>query len=158
MEVGVRTFGLGIPNAGGQAGGALDWKLQLFRADDRAHGWDLSVGLTGSYHFVMRGDQPFHVVGGVIPLLLGKNMGPHQLVFGLKVADYVLTSYGQKPQNNFFVGGSFGIALRVRRVEFQPELSLLYSPVRWGGETPADQSTGLTIASFGISMPIEVTP
>lgn len=156
MELGVRAFGLGIPNVGGEAGGAADFKLQLLRAEDRAHGWDLAVGLSGSYHFVMQGDQPFHVIGGVLPLLLGKNLGPHQLVFGVKVADYVLTSYGQKPQNNFFVGASFGVALRVRRVQFQPELSLLYSPVRWGGEQPADQTTGLTIASFGVSLPIDV--
>jgi hypothetical protein len=155
-ELGLRAFGLAIPGIGGEAGGAADVKVQLFKADDRAHGWDLAIGLSGSYHFVMQGDQPFHVIGGVLPLLLGKNLGPHQLVFGLKIADYVLTSYGQKPQNQFFVGGSVGIALRVRRVQFQPELSLLYSPVRWGGEAPADATTGLTIASLGVSIPIDV--
>ena len=157
MELGVRAFGFGIPNVGGEAGGALDWKLQLIRNEDRMHGVDLATGASVSYHFVMQGDQPFHVVGGVVPLLLGLNMGPHQLVFGLKVGDYVLSSYGQKPQNNVFFGGSIGLALRVRRVQFQPELSLLYAPVRWGGETPADETTGLTVVSFGIALPIDVT-
>jgi hypothetical protein len=158
LEVGVRAFGLGIPNVGGEAGGAADVKFQLFRSENREKGVDLALGLSGSYHFVTQGDQPFHVAGGTVPLIFGINMGPHQMVFALRFGDYVLSSYGQKPQNNVFFGGSFGMALRVRRVEFQPELSVLYSPVHWGGEQLSDETTGLTIVTFGLSLPIEVTP
>jgi hypothetical protein len=157
LEVGARAFGLGIPGVGGELGGAGDVKFQLFRSDNREHGVDLAIGASGSYHFVIWGDQPAHVIGGTVPLLFGINMGPHQMVFALRVADYVLTSYGQKPQNNVFFGGSFGMALRKGRIQFQPEISVLYSPVRFGGEQNSDETTGFTLVSFGVSLPIDVT-
>jgi hypothetical protein len=155
-ELGLRAFGFGIPKVGGQFGVAADSKFQLYRSDDRDWGWDISAGLSPSYHFVMQGDQPFHLFGFTAPLLFGKNLGRHQLILGLRVADFLLTSYGQRPVNTFWGGASLGFALRVRRVELQPEVSLMWSPITFNGESQDQKRNGVAYVTFGLAMPIDV--
>ncbi len=155
-QLGVRVFGFGVPGTAGAFGVAADSKFQLFKADDREWGWDIAIGLSPSYHAVVQGDQPFHLFGFTVPLLFGKNFGAHQLILGLRVADYVLTSYGMKTQNFFWGGASVGFSLRVRRVELMPEVSMMYSPVKFNGERPDEKRNGVVYVSFGLSVPISL--
>src|SRR5262249_37863287 len=128
----------------------------LFKADDREWGWDVAVGLSPSYHFGSQGDQPFHLFGFTVPLLIGKNFGRHQLVMGLRVADYVLSSYGQRTVNTVWFGTSLGFSWRVKGVELFPEVAFMYSPVKFNGERPDEKRNGVAYVSFGFSMPISL--
>lgn len=157
-ELGLRVFGFGIPGYAGQFGVAADSKFQLFRSDDREWGWDLSVGLSPSWHVGVQGDQPFHLFGFTVPLLVGKNFGRHQLVMGLKVADYILTSYGQRTLNTVWAGATIGFSLRVKRIELFPEVAFMYSPVKFNGERPDEKRSGVVYVSFGLSVPIHLNP
>lgn len=155
-ELGVRVFGFGVPGLAGAFGVAADSKFQLFRADDREWGWDVALGLSPSYHAGVQGDQPFHLFGFTAPLLFGKNFGRHQLILGLRVADYVLTSYGMRTQNFFWGGASVGFSLKVRRIELLPEVAFMYSPVKFNGERPDEKRNGVAYVSFGLSVPISL--
>jgi hypothetical protein len=156
VELGLRTFGFGIPGWAFQCGVAADSKFQLFKADDREWGWDLAIGLSPTYHFAVQGDQPFHLFGFHVPLLIGKNFGRHQLVLGLKLADYVSTSYGQRTINTIWVGTSLGLSLRVKRVEIFPEISFMYSPIKFNGERPDEKRNGVAYVTFGLAIPINL--
>ena len=155
-EVGMRVFGFGIPGTAGAMGVAFDSKFQLFSADDREWGWDIAIGLSPSYHAGIQGDQPFHLFGFTVPLLFGKNFGRHQLILGLRFADYVMTSYGMRTLNTLWGGASVGFSLRVRRIELMPEVSFMYSPVKFNGERPDEKRDGVAYISFGLSVPISL--
>lgn len=58
--------------------------------------------------------------------------------------------------NTVWAGASIGFALRIRRVQLIPELSVLYSPVKFNGERPDEKRNGVAVASFGIAVPIDL--
>ena len=155
-EVGLRLYGFGVPGTAGAFGVSLDSKFQLFAADDRDFGWDVAIGISPSYQAAMQGDQPFHLFGFTVPLLFGKNFGRHQLILGLRFSDYVMTSYGMRTLNTMWGGASIAFSLKVRRIELMPEVSFMYSPVKFNGERPDEKRDGVAYVSFGLSVPISL--
>ena len=75
---------------------------------------------------------------------------------GLRLADYVVTAYGQNPINGFWFGGSIGFAAKPnpsrRSLELLPEIVVLWSPVPFNGESEKDRPLGVTSAQLGFNV------
>jgi hypothetical protein len=155
LELGARAWAFGLTNYLTTAGLALDGKVQLLRGV----AWHVAVAPSVKYHAVALADSPWHVVAVEVPVLFGLNLGPHQLVLGVRVVDQLLTGKGTNPVNTAWVGAHVGVALRVHRsAELMPELGLLYSPVRFNGETRDEQRTGASVLHLAVSVAIESSP
>jgi len=153
LEVGGRAWVFGLPDVFTTMGAAADFKWQL-TAPDGGQGWDVALLASPTYQRVTLGGAPsWHIAGVTAPLLFGLNLGEHQLVFGPRVGDYVLASYGQTPLNTFWVGASAGFMWRVsKQLELQPELVLHYSPVTFNGESLAGDTRGTSVFSLGMGL------
>ncbi len=152
LELGARAWAFGLTNYLTTAGLALDGKFQLFKGV----AWHIAVALSLKYHAVALADSPWHIVAVEVPVLFGLNLGPHQLVLGMRVVDQLLTGQGTNPVNTAWVGAHLGVAIRVHpSAELMPELGVLYSPVRFNGETRDEQRTGASVLHLGLSVAIE---
>lgn len=152
VEVGGRLWGFALPGLFADIGGALDTKVQLRRSPPGNRGLDVAAALSLSYTHPTLGGAPWHVFGGTLPLLLGFNFGRHQLVLGPRVADFVVTGYGQNAINAFYFGASVGFHARFRETfDFSPEILWMYSPTSFGGEgSDDDLRVGVNALQLGI--------
>jgi hypothetical protein len=152
LELGARAWAFGLTNYLTTAGLAFDAKVQLFKG----RVWHIAVAPSLKYHAVALADSPWHVVALEAPVLFGLNLGQHQMVLGVRVVDQLLTGAGTNPVNTVWAGAHVGISLRVHRsAELMPEVGLLYSPVRFNGETRDEQRTGASVIHVGLSLSIE---
>jgi hypothetical protein len=113
-------------------------------------------GVALAYHQVWLGGSTYHTLGGALPVLFGIPVAQHQVVLGLRLADYVVTAYGQNPVNGFWFGGSIGFAAKPsptkRTLEVFPEIVVLWSPVPFNGESAKDRRVGVTSAQLGFGV------
>ena len=141
MMVGVRGFtSLGV---------AGDVKLQLLASGDPGRGTDMATGAVLAYQQIRLGGTPWHLSSIAFPLLIGHNLGRHQFVWGPRLAYELWTGEGQDPIHLFYAGASAAFAWRVGdSLELVPELAILYSPMKFGGEVDAGDRTGATITQL----------
>lgn len=159
IELGARVWGLHVPNVLTTIGGAVDGKVQILRAPEGKRGPDVATGLSLTYHQPRLGNEPFHVFGAAVPVLAGWNFGKHQLIVGPRVADFILTSYGQDTINSFYFGASAGFALRLRETfDLFPELVGMYSLTSFGGEGSADPRVGVALLQLAVGGAWELGP
>lgn len=152
LELGVRGWGFGWPGSFTTTGAAADLKVQLLDAGE----WHLAMVASVRYHLIELGTAPWHVVGAEAPVLLGKDVGPHQLILGLKVSDHALFGPGTNPINSVWVGAQAGLAIEVRPgVEVTPEMGLIYSPVPFNGETRDPRRLGASVLTLGLSVSVD---
>jgi hypothetical protein len=151
LDVGVRAWAFGLPNYLTAIGLAVDGKVQLFRGGR----WHIALAPSVKYHAVALADAPWHLGFVELPVLFGLNLGPHQLVLGVRLTDTLLTGAGTNPVNTVWVGTHVGFSVRVRKVELMPELGILYSPVSFNGETRDETRTGASVLHLGFSVSIE---
>ncbi len=153
FELGARAWGFGLQNYFTAGGVGIDAKVQLYRGE-RVH---LAVAPNLKYHAIALADAPWHVGIVEVPVLLGINLGPHQLVLGVRVSDALLTGAGTNPVNTFWLGAHLGVSFRIKRVELMPEVGLLVSPVAFNGETPDPQRGGASLLHAGVSVAIDTS-
>jgi hypothetical protein len=151
LDLGLRVWAFGVPNYLTAVGVAVDGKVQLFRSNR----WHIALAPSVKYHVVALADAPWHLGFIELPALFGLNLGPHQIVFGLRVTDALVTGAGTNPVNTFWVGTHVGVSFRVKRVEVMPEVGILYSPVSFNGETRDENRTGASVLHVGLSVSIE---
>jgi hypothetical protein len=148
VDVGARAWGLAI--SGVQSlGAAGDVKVQIARTRT----WEVAAGGSLGYHQFRLGGAANHVFTATLPLLFGLNLGRDQLVFGPRVADYVMAGEGQRTINTFWVGGSLGYWWQPRvDIAIMPELVLLYTPISFHGEVKREDATGAASIQLGLGV------
>jgi hypothetical protein len=152
IELGARAWGFGWPNYLTTAGICFDSKFQVYKGAR----WHVALAPSLKYHAVTLAAAPWHIFGLEIPVLLGLNLGKHQLVAGVRVTDTFLTGVGTNPINAAWVGAHMAVSFRLpKAVELMPELGILYSPVPFNGETKDASRNGASIIHFGIGVNIE---
>jgi len=150
VELGGRAWGLAVPGAFTTWGLGGDAKVAILRPEERRK-VSVAAGLSLAYHQPRFGGQPYHVFGGTLPLLVGLPLGRHELTFGPRVADYVIAAYGMNTVNTFYVGGSLGLAIRIRETfDLVPEVVAMWSPVGLGGETDDTSQVGVGMLQLGL--------
>jgi hypothetical protein len=148
FEIGARMWGAYLPNFLTTFGGAVDTKWQL-----RKGKVDIALASAVGYHTGVLGGAAWHSLQVTLPLLFGVNMGDNQFVFGPRIADYVLASYGQNTVNTFWGGLSLGYAWRIKeKLDLLPELIVLYSPVSFNGREPGQGQVGVTLFQLGFGL------
>ncbi|HNC95437.1 MAG TPA: hypothetical protein PKW90_04890 [Myxococcota bacterium] len=152
LEIGGRGWIFGLPNWFSTVGGALDSKILLHRSGE---GYDPHLSLAPNllYHRPALGGAPWHILSLQLPLLVGWDLGPSQLVFSPRVAGWYATSYGQAPI--WTASAGFGLALHipVRKVELRPELSWSWAPLGFSGadDDPTRIGAGGIELGFGVA-------
>ena len=151
VEVGGRLWGLTVPTVFTTVGGAADLKVGILRPEEGRGDLNLSAALSLTYHNASYGGQPYHVLGGTLPVLFGVKIGRHELVLGPRVADYVITAYGMNAVNVFYMGGSLGFAARFRETfDLFPEAVAMWSPISLNGENEAESRAGVGMFQLGL--------
>ena len=122
------------------AGGSLEAKIQLSRADSIDAGVDLAIAPAAAYDIVYGGDAAGRFVSFALPVLLGLNIeGGHQLVLAPAFVDQWAISEGASPVHQPFFGGSIGFLWRVDDVvALLPSLGLFHSFVGTEGSAGTD--------------------
>jgi len=152
FELGARAWGIYSRYFLTSYGGAIDTKWQLSR-----RGPKIALATSAGYHALVLGGAPWHSFQATVPLLFGFDIGKHQLIAGPRIADYVLTSYGQNTINALLGGASLAFAWRVSsKVDLLPELTYLYSPVRFGGEVGGDDQVGASFFNLGLGLTLDL--
>jgi len=152
VEIGGRVWGFGLPNVAASYGAAVDSKFGVYRPDPtQKRLWNVATGLSLSYQQILYADAPQHIFGGTIPLLVGYDFGPHELVFGPRGAAFISTSYGQETVITVWPGASVGVAIAIGKTfELFPEMVLLYSPISLNGESSSEGRTGVAVLQLGL--------
>lgn len=151
VELGARVWGFGIPTLTTTFGGAVDTKIGFYKPRPDESRWNVAAGLSLGYQQILYANAPEHVFGGTIPVLFGYDFGPHELVFGPRVATFVSTSYGQETVTTVWPGANVGVAIALGpKLELFPEMVLLYSPVELNGETDDDERSGIGVLQLGL--------
>jgi hypothetical protein len=150
LEVGGRSWIFGIP-AFWTWGVAADAKWQLRRAP---RGTELAVSGIVGYQQVRNGGTPWHLASVTAAFLIGHNFGRHQLVWGPRLGYQIWAGEGMNAIRMPIAGLSLGFAWRVgKRWEIFPELVVVGSPLRFGGEVDDMERTGAgaTQLTLGVS-------
>lgn len=152
FELGARAWGVYTRHFLTSYGGAIDTKWQLSTGSPK-----VALATSAGYHSLVLGGTPWHSFQATVPLLFGFDIGKHQLIAGPRIAHYVLTSYGQNTINAFLGGASVGFAWRVSsKVDLLPELTYLYSPVRFGGEVGGADQIGANFLNLGLGITVDL--
>jgi hypothetical protein len=139
FELGARGWLGGLLEHYG-AGVGLDAKTQLYRGKKPSGSFDVSLVSAIAYHHVEIGGAPWHTFHAMLPLLVGINAGPHQLVLGPRVGATVWTAEGQDTIKFPWFGSSLGFSAKVGKgFSLFPESVLLYAPLSFNGTSPGDR-------------------
>jgi hypothetical protein len=104
-------------------------KRQLW--DSASGRWSLAVGAGLAYRFTRSSDAVFEAVHAAMPLMLGLNLGRHQLVLSPAVGVQRWYGTGARPVTLPFAGASLGFVWQVsRRVALLPEATWADTPAR----------------------------
>lgn len=158
LDVGGRVWGFSLGKYVLESFGlGLGGKYQLKAEDPAPGGSRLAVALAPSlsYHQISLGGTPEHQVGGTLPLLLGWRVGTggNQFVAGARIDYQVWMSESQMPLHVFLGGITTGFVWQIsRRWSLVPELAMLYTPLRFNGESAAESGKGLTLLSLGVGV------
>lgn len=151
VELGGRLWGFTVPTAFTTWGAAVDGKVGIIRHEPGRGKFNLSAGLSLAYHQPRYGGQPYHVLGGTLPVLLGWSLGRHELMLGPRVSHYVITAYGMNTVNAFYAGGSLGFAIRIKETfDLFPEAVAMWSPTSLNGEEEVDSRVGVGMFQLGL--------
>lgn len=142
VDVGGRLWGVGIRGLG-TWGAALDTKVALLTSDEQGTGWNIAVAGAASYHQILVGGTPTHLLSLTIPVLFGHDFGKSQLVFGPRVVGNLWTGQGQGTIETLSYGLSVGYSIGIGdRWQLMPELVLLATPVSFNGEVHDEDRYG----------------
>jgi hypothetical protein len=124
----------------------------LKEAPNVERGLDITLASSVGYHQFNFGRVPTHAPFVDVPLMFGFNLpGGHQFVLSARIRDEVMMGPDVSPVNILYGGGTIGFHGVVSEdAAFQPELSVLYSPVSFNGLVRDPERTGLTMVQFGI--------
>jgi len=139
LDVGIRGWGFGVRGVV-TVGAAADLKWQWAGGDGGC--WDAAVDVALSYEQVRLGGTPGHIPGVTVPLLFGRNMGPHQLVFGPRVSGQLQAAPCQRTTAQFLTCGGIALHDSTGR-DWMPELIWMWSPNEYGGSTPIQMGFGM---------------
>jgi hypothetical protein len=151
VELGGRVWGFTVPTVFTTWGAAADGKVALLRPEPGRGRLNIATGLSLGYHQPRYGGNPYHVFHGTLPVLFGYAVARHQLVFGPRIADYVITAYGMNTVNSFYFGGSLGFAIRIKETfDLFPEVVAMWSPISLNGETEDSSRVGVGMLQLGL--------
>jgi hypothetical protein len=117
-------------------GAAVDGKFALMKSADMGSGMDVSVDVGAAFLNLTANGTSTTTSQSLltlnVPLLVGFNLGGHQLVLGPKVVDMV--TFGTA-----FLGSSVGFAFKVSETfRLLPELSAVYPVLASAGGQPGE--------------------
>lgn len=153
VEAGARVWGMGWPAWFTTVGVAADGKVQLGRG-----AVDVAWAPTLLYYRPSLGGAPWHIGSAQSALLIGVNLGRHQLIVAPRAAGWVWGSYGQTLQWAGSAGLGVGVAIDVGAVELTPELAWSWSPIPFDGEVEAEGQRGLAGTELGMSVSYRPRP
>lgn len=147
VEAGARVWAMDVLSLQ-TLGAAADGKWQWRRGE-----W-IDVALCGSLFFqrTALGGWPWHSTGAAVPLLVGLNLGPHQLVATVRLAGGALSGQSQTTQWFLGAGASLGIDFAIGRWHLFPEVAIGGAPVKWNGTHDDPQRTGASVFEIGIGL------
>jgi hypothetical protein len=114
VELGGRSFVFGIP-ALWTWGVAADAKVQLRTSPRPGSGVDVAVAGIVGYQQIRNGGTPWHLGSVTAALLVGHNLGRHQLVWGPRLGYQLWGGEGQNTVEMPIAGLSIGFSWRVSR-------------------------------------------
>lgn len=141
VEVGGRAWAFGWPGAFTTFGLAADAKYQVHVAQRRGTP-HIAVAASASWQSPALGNTPWTALGLTVPVLAGFDVRESQLVFGPRVAAWVVTAPGQRALFSPGFGAGVGWSGRKERFEVFPELVWMYAPVSWNGALHDPARTG----------------
>jgi hypothetical protein len=111
------------------ASAEVSGKRQLWESADGR--WSIAAGAGLGYRITTSSGAVFEAVHFALPLMLGWNIGPHQLVLSPTVGAQRWYGTGAVPVNLPFAGASLGFSWQVsRRVALMPEATWAESSAR----------------------------
>ncbi len=151
IEIGGRGWLFGLPSWFTTFGAAFDSKFLLHGSKE---GYDPHLSLAPSvlYHRPALGGAPWQVLSLQLPLLIGWDLGPSQLVFSPRMAGWYATSYGQTPIWTASAGLGIGLHIPVRKVELRPEISWSWAPLGFSGVNDDPGRIGAGGFELGLSV------
>ena len=147
VEVGTRVWGMGWPGLFTTAGVAADAKFQLGRGVV-----DVALAPTLLYYRPAFGGAPWHIGSAQTTLLIGVNLGPHQLIVSPRAAGWAWGGYGQAPQAALSGGLGIGVAIDLGVLDLTPELAWGWSPIAFDGEVKSEGRRGLDGTELGVTI------
>lgn len=149
VEVGGRFTGGWLPWVDG-ASLTGDVKVQLRR---RPAGLDLAAVQSVGWRLARYGGAPWHALDVLTALLLGYNLGPHQLVASIRGGYQLFGGRGQEPVHVAHFDRSLGLAARLSpRWEIVPEVLVSWTPTRFNGESPGDDRVGTGMLQLALGL------
>ncbi|MDX2052930.1 MAG: hypothetical protein SFV15_11095 [Polyangiaceae bacterium] len=149
VAVGGRLWGLGIQGLS-HWGVALDSKVEL-TPPEPGRQWHAAVAGAVGYHQLLVGGTPLHVGSLNLPLLIGRDFGPHHLVFGPRLTWHVNAGEGQGTIETTTYGASVGFGWRIaQRWELFPEAIVGWSPVSFNGQVDSPEHRGASFLHLAI--------
>ena len=146
-EAGGRAWGMGWPTLFTTVGLAIDGKYQVHRG-----AVDLALAASAIYYRPALGGAPWHVGGVQLPLLVGFDMGPHQLVLSPRVGAWAWGAYGQTAQSTWSAGLGVAMAFDLGAVELTPEYAWSWSPVSFNGEVIDAGKLGVSGSEIAVAI------
>ncbi len=139
VEVGGRYTGGSLPflDSNGLTG---DVKIQLHRAP---RGIDVALAQSVGWRMVRYGGTPWHALDVLTAVMLGLNLGPHQLVGTVRGGYQLVGGRGMEPLHLTHLDLSIGFVGRIsRRWELVPEVLVSGSGTRFNGESATEDRVG----------------
>ena len=128
------------------AEGQLRWR---FAGGDRSR-WEFAVAPSAGWRSVESSGARWDAAHAVVPVVVGLNLGRHQLYLAPKVGWQRWWSAGSMPVDVPFAGAGIGFAWRIgHHTTLVPELSVLQTP------TSMDNSKGAAILNLGLGLMID---
>ena len=150
VEVGGRFTGGWLPWLDGMSLTG-DVKVQLRRSPG---GLDVAAVQSVGWHVARYGGAPWHALDVLTALMLGWNLGRHQLVGTVRGGYQLFGARGQERVHVGHVDLSLGFVGRVStHWEIIPEVMVSWSPTRFNGESQSDDrvGTGMLQLALGVA-------
>ncbi len=149
VELGLRVSGAWLPWLD-TIGGLVDAKVQLRR---RPAGLDVALAQSAGWRMVRYGGAPWHAFDAVTTLLVGYNLGRHQLVGGVRGGYQVFGARGQELVHLGHLSLSLGAAFALSsRWELTPEVAVGWTPTRFNGESDDDSRRGTGALQLSLAL------
>ena len=147
VEVGGRAWGMNLPLAFTSLGFAGDVKKEL-----PARGAHVAIGGSAWYHRPALGGAPWHVGGVTVPLWIGVDLGPHQLVLTPRIDAFFVASQGMNTIGSGDVGLGVAVDLAQGEWHLAPEVLWTWSPIGFSGALPDPDQRGVGTLQLGVSI------
>ena len=147
LELGGRLWAMDVLSLG-TFGLSVDGKWQMRRGE-----WiDVALGSNLQWQRSILGGWPWHSLGVVVPLLVGLNLGRHQLIGSVRSGVGALFGESMRTQWLGLSAVSLGFSLALGRWQLVPEVIVGWSPVGWNGTHADVERTGATVFELSVGI------